>query len=287
MPRIFGEIEGVNVGDVFESRRELSEAGVHRPLQAGISGSQYEGADSIVLSGGYVDDKDYGDVIIYTGQGGRDEQTERQVADQKLERGNKALAISFQENLPVRVVRGAQHKSYFSPESGYRYDGLYEVTSYWQEKGRDGYKIWRFKLERIELDSTETKPYLKTNNVPYRVESTVNRIVRDSSIADRVKKMYNNHCQVCGTAIKTPLRFYSEAAHIKPLGEPHNGTDDISNVLCLCPNHHKMLDYHSFSIADDFSLIGIEGKLNVKKKHFIDKECLRYHREHFYEDLDD
>lgn len=64
--RLFGEIQGHSEGTYFESRAELSRAGVHRPLQAGISGSAYEGADSIVLSGGYEDDRDNGFEIICT-----------------------------------------------------------------------------------------------------------------------------------------------------------------------------------------------------------------------------
>ena len=65
--RVFGEIEGATEGDSFADRRALSAAGVHRPNQAGISGSEAEGADSIVLSGGYEDDKDYGTVIVIPG----------------------------------------------------------------------------------------------------------------------------------------------------------------------------------------------------------------------------
>jgi putative restriction endonuclease len=41
------------VGSRFESRAALSDAALHKPLVAGISGSEREGADSIVLSGGY------------------------------------------------------------------------------------------------------------------------------------------------------------------------------------------------------------------------------------------
>lgn len=106
--RIFGEIPGVSVGTVFANREELSHSGVHRPTQAGISGAQDEGADSIVLSGGYEDDKDYGDEIIYTGKGGQDPVSRKQVADQTLTGQNMALAVSCQEGLPVRVVRGAK-----------------------------------------------------------------------------------------------------------------------------------------------------------------------------------
>jgi hypothetical protein len=44
--RLFGHIPGYPEGSLFESRAELSDAGLHRPLIAGISGSEREGADS-------------------------------------------------------------------------------------------------------------------------------------------------------------------------------------------------------------------------------------------------
>ena len=81
---VFGHIPGYPVGSWFENRAELADAGVHRHRQAGISGSASEGADSIVLSGGYEDDQDIGDVIVYTGYGGRDPATGKQVSDQGL-----------------------------------------------------------------------------------------------------------------------------------------------------------------------------------------------------------
>src|SRR4051812_43019893 len=92
--RIFGDVPGIAEGATFADRRTLADARVHRPLQAGIAGAQDEGAESIVLSGGYEDDRDDGDVILYTGHGGRDATTGRQVADQELRLGNLALARS-------------------------------------------------------------------------------------------------------------------------------------------------------------------------------------------------
>jgi putative restriction endonuclease len=97
---------------------------------AGISGSGTEGADSVVLSGGYEDDEDRGEVIVYTGHGGNDPNTKRQVADQEFSRGNLALAVNRKEGLPVRVIRGAELDSPYAPERGFRYDGLYVVESY-------------------------------------------------------------------------------------------------------------------------------------------------------------
>ena len=69
---IFGDIQGLSVGDSFPSRKALVENGIHKNYQAGISGNKDYGCEAIVLSGGYVDDLDLGEVVIYTGQGGRD-----------------------------------------------------------------------------------------------------------------------------------------------------------------------------------------------------------------------
>lgn len=74
---------------------------------------------------------------------------------------------------------------------------------------------------------------------------------------------------------------YAEAADIKSLGQPHNGPDVESNILCLCPNHHVLFDNGGFTIADDLSLVGIEGELKTVKKHKVDLEFIQYHREHY------
>jgi putative restriction endonuclease len=107
-------------------------------LQHGISGAAAEGADSIVVSGGYEDDEDYGDLIIYTGAGGRDSATGRQIADQEFAAQNLALVKSEAEGLPVRVVRGAGGDADYSPGSGFRYDGLFRVEESWREPGKSG-----------------------------------------------------------------------------------------------------------------------------------------------------
>jgi putative restriction endonuclease len=81
-------------------------------------------------------------------------------------------------------------------------------------------------------------------------------------------------------AIKTKGGFYAEAAHIKPLGKPHNGDDNFNNLLCLCPNHHVMFDKGTFAIDTKFNLIGLEnGKIALNNEHKIDLDNIEYHRE--------
>ena len=63
-------------------------------------------------------------MIVYTGHGGRDPASGRQIADQTFTRQNQALVTSSLNGLPVRVVRGAGHRAAYSPMTGYGYDGL-------------------------------------------------------------------------------------------------------------------------------------------------------------------
>ncbi|MEW9799349.1 YDG/SRA domain-containing protein [Alteromonas sp. CYL-A6] len=280
--RTFGHIKGVEPGEWFANRKELAKAGVHSPLQAGISGSQNEGADSIVLSGGYEDDEDLGDVIVYTGAGGQDADKRIQVAHQELTRTNLALAKSKLLRLPVRVIRGHEHKHELSPQKGYVYAGLYEVEDYWSEIGKSGYVVWRYRLVALDaLSGTGENDKGAGEGKVDRRPSLINRLVRNSSLAQKVKDIYNYECQVCGVAIKTSAGLYAEAAHIKPLGQPHNGPDTLDNLLCLCPNHHVMFDNGALSLNEDLSLMGEPGKLRVSTRHLICIDYVNYHREHY------
>ena len=226
--------------------------------------------------------------IVYTGQGGRNEKGIH-IKDQELKRGNLALVKNELEGLPIRVIRGAHKKSTYAPPSGYRYDGLYRVDSHWSEVGNSGFKIWRYRLLKIEDDSIDiertdpTNPLaLGSNTKPIRKISMVQRIVRDTEIAKGVKKHYDYACQVCGMKIPTAGGFYAEAAHIRALGSPHSGPDTSDNIICLCPNHHVMFDQGVFSISDDLTLIGLEGKLYVSPGHEIISDHLKYHRDHYF-----
>jgi putative restriction endonuclease len=136
LARTFGHIPGYPVGSCFGTRLALSQAGVHRPRIAGIAGRGPLGANSVALAGGYEDTEDHGDVVFYTGQGGRDPESGRQIAHQTLTQGNLALAYSQWRALPVRLTRGARHPSPYAPPAGYCYDGLYLVDEHWQEPGK-------------------------------------------------------------------------------------------------------------------------------------------------------
>ncbi len=281
---IFGNIENIEVGQIFENREVLSKARIHGPTMAGIWGRESEGACSIVLSGGYEDDIDELDYIFYTGQGGQDIPGGKQVSDQEFVRGNKALMLSCKYNLPVRVTRGYQIKN--GPTKGYRYDGLYYVNKFERVKGKSGYYICRFHLsseKQIDILEKEIKANLKPDyKRADRAATTVSRIKRDVSLSENIKEIYGYKCQVCNVYLKTPYGAIAIGAHIKGLGKPHNGPDVIENMICLCPNHHEQFDDHGFYIdPETYEIKGLEGfegkKITLNKKHNIEKSFLKYH----------
>ncbi|MFI6824078.1 HNH endonuclease [Micromonospora sp. NPDC050187] len=116
-----------------------------------------------------------------------------------------------------------------------------------------------------------------------RVTVRTERIVRSTAVADQVKRMYGHQCQICGVRLVTRTGYYSEAAHIRGLGRPHVGDDDISNVLCLCPNHHVQFDAFAIYVDEGFVVRWTSSgeqvaRLHRHKNHPISQEYLKYHR---------
>jgi predicted restriction endonuclease len=140
--RIFGHIGTYRPGDLFANRLELSLRGLHRPRRAGVSGSQAEGTDSIVLAGAYEDDLFGEDEIMYSGSGGRDLKTGRQVTDQEMTGRNLALRRSQETGRPLRVFQRIRHED----TEVFRYEGLYRVVSYQYARGKAGFLVFLFRL---------------------------------------------------------------------------------------------------------------------------------------------
>jgi putative restriction endonuclease len=281
----FGHIDGTKEGQVFASREELGLSGIHSPPMHGIWGRESEGSASIVISGGYSDDIDEGDYILYTGQGGQDAPGGKQIADQEFTRGNKGLQLNKEYNLPVRVTRGYQVEK--GPDKGYRYDGIYYVADYERVKGKEGYFICRFHLQK-EVVGSPIKDIEHPISPTERVEYTGNRVKRNVSFAEQIKDLYDNTCQVCKVFLKTPIEGVgiSEAAHIKAIGSPHDGPDTKANMLCLCPNHHAQFDRYTFYIEPEtLEIVGLDeykgNSISLNKKHKVNVDYFEYQKQQY------
>nr|CAB3456896.1 unnamed protein product [Digitaria exilis] len=199
---IVGNIPGVEVGDEFHFRVELSMVGLHRPYQGGIDTSKVNGvpvAISIVASGGYPDELSSSGELIYTGSGGK-AGGNKQGDDQKLERGNLALKNCIDTRTLVRVIHGfkGQSRSEAGPSKGkqtstYIYDGLYQVVECWQE-GLKGEMVFKYRLQRIA-----GQPELALHAVKVTRKSKVRPgQVLDENGKEKVKDCYCGASDCCG-----------------------------------------------------------------------------------------
>ncbi len=111
--------------------------------------------------------------------------------------------------------------------------------------------------------------------IPERIRQETYRILRDTELARSIKEIHEYKCQICSLSISLPNgKLYAEAHHIQPLGIPHNGPDVAENIICLCPNHHAMLDYGVIKLDLD--------KLVKKERHAISQTYISYHNKNIY-----
>lgn len=119
---------------------------------------------------------------------------------------------------------------------------------------------------------------------PKRKMCLSERVIRCSTLANKIKRKVDYRCQLCGIRIqKDTNKFYIEAHHIKPLGEPYNGPDIAKNILIVCPNCHVKCDCKilKLSLRDE---VGAETIKNNKQK--ISQEYVDFHNNKYEVELD-
>jgi len=137
-------------------------------------------------------------------------------------------------------------------------------------KSLEGYKVFtpdQIKLiYKINIDSMNNK---NIDEEIIRISREVATILRKKSLIIKLKTIYNNTCQICGIMLSAGNnKFYSEVHHIIPLGHPHNGKDNLGNMICVCPNHHAQLDLLAIPLEiESFKII----------RHSISSASLEHH----------
>jgi len=111
---------------------------------------------------------------------------------------------------------------------------------------------------------------IKRPNEINRIQYNIYRILRDTCLARQIKVLHKYKCQICGQTLQLGEdMLYAEAHHIKPLGAPHNGPDIPENIICVCPNHHALLDYGAIELN--------EANLSPCAEHKVGSEYIHYH----------
>ncbi|WP_254525945.1 HNH endonuclease [Natrinema caseinilyticum] len=145
-------------------------------------------------------------------------------------------------------------------------------------------------LDAALFDTEPVSPASRLES-PKRVTTEYDRIQRDTTQVNELKRRYQDRCQVCNARLEQGNGDgYSEVHHIKPLGRPHEGPDAPSNMLVLCPNHHADFDNGMLRVDPNDRSVkhlyddSVDGRrLDRRPNHEISADFLEYHNTHLYQ----
>ncbi|MBZ0148703.1 MAG: HNH endonuclease [Pseudorhodoplanes sp.] len=125
----------------------------------------------------------------------------------------------------------------------------------------------------VANDSAGSNDLPEGQKNPTRKKTFIFRIIRDTEVTKALKKLHSHECQLCKTTITLgDGSAYSEAHHIRPLGNPHRGPDTPENIIVVCPNCHVLMDYFAINLDPK--------KFTSRDGHKISPEFVNYHNDH-------
>jgi|GEM_PF-4932257 len=160
----------------------------------------------------------------------------------------------------------------------------------WLDDVVDGAAIAYVENRQEELvatqETTQEAVVAATGPVDRRT-TQVDQLIRSSKNKRQLEVWYGKVCQVCQGLLPTGAKRHTiDYAHIRGLGAPHHGPDHVSNMLSLCPNHHRQFDRGAIAVDPaTLSIIAPHGstpkvlpKLYVHPSHKISRVELGYHK---------
>ena len=172
---------------------------------------------------------------------------------------------------------------------GTKSSGLADIDYRFSDLARWGMIIsnrrnyWRLASPKSPAASEYVQPPSDIAAPPARIETHVQRIVRDTNAAKSLKTLYDYKCQVCGLRIEPASgSFYIEVHHVRPLGGEHRGLDIHSNMLVLCPNHHAMFDFGIPQFVTSTKILIGEANHDLTCKHNLTADVITYHNEQIH-----
>lgn len=107
------------------------------------------------------------------------------------------------------------------------------------------------------------------DDLPPRVRTEITRVIRDTALCRKIKRLYDYRCQRCGDRVElADGEYYAEAHHLRPLAKKHGGRDVEENIICVCPTCHVLFDY---------SVVPIKPGTLREHKHPLSKDSIAYH----------
>ncbi|RWA81733.1 hypothetical protein [Mesorhizobium sp.] len=104
-------------------------------------------------------------------------------------------------------------------------------------------------VRTLELEASKADPTRK---------SRISKYIERGPIGQKVKEIRGWRCQICETLGSEPIAFFrrngrpfAEAHHVQPVSLLMAGTLAATNIMVLCPNHHRQAHLGNFEVLED------------------------------------
>lgn len=101
---------------------------------------------------------------------------------------------------------------------------------------------------------------LEAGNADPKRKSRISRYIERGPIGAKVKAIRGCRCQICEALGTPPVAFtkkdgtpFAEAHHVQPVSLMLAGTLAASNIMVLCPNHHRQAHLGNFEVIENLA----------------------------------
>lgn len=102
-----------------------------------------------------------------------------------------------------------------------------------------------------------------------RLERVTSRLERDRVFQQQIREAYNDTCAMSGLSLAVNRSVEIEAAHIRPVGNGHDGPDSPRNGIALSRTVHWMFDRGLVSLTDDFKVLVAAQRVPEQAKQLL------------------
>ena len=131
-------------------------------------------------------------------------------------------------------------------------------------------------LRALQDDEMTAVAGVAEEQAPYErliIEQLLRRPLRDAAFREGVLRAYNSTCAFTGLRIiNGGGRAEVDAAHIRPVGDNHGGSDSVRNGLALSKTMHWLFDRGIVAISNEYEILQSPGRLPDQIRGLLNRD---------------
>lgn len=117
-------------------------------------------------------------------------------------------------------------------------------------------------------EDVATELQMEARSERRRVEGVISRLARDGSFRERILHAYDYKCALTGFGYRDVKSYLGgslvEAAHLRPVGDGHEGDDTTRNGIAFTPTVHRLFDAGLFTLHYTSAGLTVETSLALR-----------------------